>query len=40
MDAIGAEGIAPLLTIFLETEFEGGRHARRVGKIEPGVRER
>lgn len=28
-----AEG---LVTIFLETQFEGGRHARRVGKIESG----
>ena len=37
---VGTERIAPLLTIFLTTEFEGGRHGRRVGKIEPGVCER
>ena len=31
---IGVEAIAKLLKLFLETEFEGDRHARRVGKIE------
>lgn len=31
---IGVEKIATLLPIFLQTEFEGDRHARRVGKIE------
>ncbi|MHC4953754.1 MAG: ribose 5-phosphate isomerase B [Planctomycetota bacterium] len=37
--AFGARGIDPkhareLLDVWLATEFEGGRHARRVGKIE------
>ena len=35
---VGVEAIAALLAKFLETPFEGGRHARRVGKIE-GVTE-
>jgi len=33
---IVGEGVAlDLLEVFLGTEFEGGRHARRVGKIDP-----
>ena len=35
---VGVDQIATLLAKFLETEFEGGRHARRVEKIEPSVR--
>lgn len=31
---VGAEQIAHLLEIFLETDFEEGRHQRRVDKIE------
>ena len=31
---VGVEQITSLLKVFLETEFEGGRHARRVDKIE------
>lgn len=31
---IGADRVAELLAIFLATDFEGGRHARRVDKIE------
>ena len=31
---VGVEQITALLKVFLETEFEGGRHARRVDKIE------
>lgn len=30
---IGAETAKDCLTVFLETEFEGGRHARRVDKL-------
>ena len=37
---VGVAQIAELLTKFLGTEFEGGRHARRVDKIEPSVPER
>jgi ribose 5-phosphate isomerase B len=32
-DLLGAELIDRMLKIWLETEFEGGRHARRVDKI-------
>jgi ribose 5-phosphate isomerase B len=32
-DLLGDELIARMVRIFLETEFEGGRHARRVEKI-------
>jgi len=32
---IGQDVALDCLNIFLETEFEGGRHARRVGKISP-----
>lgn len=31
---LGADGIAKLLEIFLDTSFEGDRHTRRVEKIE------
>ena len=31
---IGREAIPALIEIFLDTEFEGGRHIRRVEKIE------
>ena len=31
---IGVEAIRKLLALFLESQFEGDRHARRVGKIE------
>ncbi len=31
---VGTDNITPLLAAFLDTEFEGDRHARRVGKIE------
>lgn len=31
---IGAPRIAELLAVFLDSRFEGGRHARRVEKIE------
>lgn len=34
---IGVEVARDALRIFLETPFEGGRHARRVEKIEPGA---
>ena len=37
---IGIQGIEALLEVFLRTDFEGGRHERRVGKIETGVAER
>jgi len=34
---IGEEVAMDCLNIFLETDFEGGRHARRVGKLgQPG----
>jgi len=36
---IGIEGISALLPIFLDTSFEGGRHGRRVDKIESDGRE-
>jgi ribose 5-phosphate isomerase B len=32
---IGADVARDCLKIFLETEFEGGRHSRRVGKLSP-----
>jgi ribose 5-phosphate isomerase B len=32
-DLLGDELIGHMIRIFLETEFEGGRHARRVDKI-------
>jgi ribose 5-phosphate isomerase B len=32
-DLLGEELIERMVRIWLETEFEGGRHARRVGKI-------
>lgn len=32
-DLLGEELIARMIRIWLETEFEGGRHARRVDKI-------
>jgi len=32
-DLLGDELISHMIRIFLETEFEGGRHARRVEKI-------
>ena len=32
---IGASAIGELTALFLSTPFEGDRHARRVGKIEP-----
>ena len=32
-DLLGDELISHMIRIFLETEFEGGRHARRVDKI-------
>jgi ribose 5-phosphate isomerase B len=32
---IGTDRIEELLAAFLETDFEGGRHERRVEKIEP-----
>ena len=31
---LGTEKLTELVRIFLEEEFEGGRHERRVGKIE------
>ncbi len=34
---IGEEAAFDILATFLATEFEGGRHARRIAKIEPGV---
>jgi len=34
---IGVEVARDALRTFLETPFEGGRHARRVEKIEPGA---
>ncbi len=33
-DLLGEELIDRMIRIWLETEFEGGRHARRVEKIE------
>lgn len=36
-ERVTAPGLAvELARLFLSTEFTGGRHARRVGKIEPG----
>ena len=32
-DMLGERNIEPLIRIWLETEFDGGRHARRIGKI-------
>src|SRR5207249_9914441 len=32
-DLLGGELVDRMVKIWLETEFEGGRHARRVGKI-------
>jgi ribose 5-phosphate isomerase B len=32
-DLLGEEIIERIVRIFLETQFEGGRHARRVEKI-------
>ena len=32
-DMLGERNIENLIRIWLETEFEGGRHARRLGKI-------
>ncbi len=32
---VDAAAIGDLVRIFLDTEFEGGRHERRVAKIEP-----
>jgi ribose 5-phosphate isomerase B len=32
---IGVEVALEALTVFLATEFEGGRHARRLGKLSP-----
>jgi ribose 5-phosphate isomerase B len=32
-DLLGEEMIERIVKIWLETEFEGGRHARRVDKI-------
>ena len=37
---IGEEVAKDCLNIFLETDFEGGRHARRVEQIEPLVAEK
>ena len=34
---IGEEAAFDILATFLATEFEGGRHQRRIAKIEPGV---
>lgn len=33
-DLIGDRNIDDLILLWMRTEFEGGRHARRVGKIE------
>src|SRR5947209_2954527 len=41
-DLLGGELLDRMVRIFLETEFEGGRHARRVekiGRIESGAAE-
>lgn len=35
---IGVEVAKDCLSLFLSTEFEGGRHARRVGKMSGGIR--
>ena len=35
---IGVETAKDCLRIFLETPFEGGRHARRVAKIDAGIK--
>lgn len=32
---VGAEEARDMLRVFLSTSFEGGRHARRIAKIEP-----
>lgn len=32
-DLLGERNLEPLLRVWLETEFEGGRHARRLEKI-------
>ncbi len=32
-DMLGSRNIEPLIRAWLETSFEGGRHARRLGKI-------
>ena len=32
-DLIGAESLERIIDTFIKTEFEGGRHARRVEKI-------
>ena len=34
---VGPETASDCLKAFLDTEFEGGRHARRVGKLSTGV---
>ena len=31
---VGADGVAKFLPLFLDAEFEGERHARRIAKIE------
>jgi ribose 5-phosphate isomerase B len=35
---IGEEAAFDILTTFITTEFEGGRHERRIAKIETGIR--
>ena len=37
---IGVDGIAKLLAVFLDTDFDGDRHTRRVEKIEPNAQQR
>ncbi len=32
---VGAEEAQDMVRVFLTTDFEGGRHARRIAKIEP-----
>lgn len=32
-DVLGEDRLRPLITVWLSTEFEGGRHARRLEKI-------
>jgi ribose 5-phosphate isomerase B len=34
---VGVEVALEALSVFLATEFEGGRHARRLGKLSPPV---